>query len=128
MKNSYGINKKYALLLTAVLFPAISFAALDGVKGLLSAIREILGLIVPIVVGLAVIYFFWGLAQFILHSNDSKVRDEGRSRMIWGIVALFVIFSIFGIINWIGSTIGIEVGGTPNNSTCVPGSMYYPSC
>ena len=31
--------------------------------------------------------------------------------MLWGIVALFVIFSIMGIVRWIGSTIGIPLDG-----------------
>lgn len=126
MKHTKKHITSYALLVSAF-FPAVSFAALDGVRDLLVSIRGILGLVVPIVTGLAVVYFFWGMGQFILHAGEQKTRDEGRSKMLWGIVALFVIFSIFGILHWIGNTIGISVTGTSsgNNNSSTPTTPTY---
>ena len=125
--------KKYillGLLILTALTPTISFAALDGVKGLLGDIREILGLLKPILYGLAFIYFFWGVGQFILHSGEEKAREEGKKKMIWGIVALFVILSITSILYWFGNLIGIPVPGATNtNNTnfedCAEREDYY---
>ncbi|MBA3732832.1 hypothetical protein H0W91_00460 [Patescibacteria group bacterium] len=107
-----NINKiSFAILSVLVLFPVVSFAALDGIKGLLLDIRQILHLTEPVIIGLAFLYFFWGVGQFILHAGDSKTRDEGKQKMIWGVVALFVIISIMGIISFIGNALGIKPSG-----------------
>lgn len=104
---------KKNLLITSfglsIITPIISFAALDGVKGLIKDFKDIINLTIPVVFGLALIFFFWGLAQFILHSDDEKAREDGKQRMLWGIIAIFVIVSIYGILGFIGDSVGIKV-------------------
>ena len=57
---------------------------------------------------LAVIAFFWGIVQYIwgLREGNAKKVQDGNQVMIWGIVSLFVMFSIYGIIKllqiWFG--------------------------
>ena len=53
----------------------------------------------PIIVGATLLVFFWGLAQFIRSAGDEKKIVDGKRLMFWGIVALFVMVSIWGIIN-----------------------------
>jgi hypothetical protein len=55
-------------------------------------------------VALALLYFFWGIAMFILHADNEEARNTGRMRMIWGIVGLFVIVSIWGILAVVNDT------------------------
>lgn len=59
---------------------------------------EVVSALVPIVIALAFVVFVWGLITFILASGDEAAKDEGKRRMIWGVLALFVIVSIWGII------------------------------
>lgn len=121
------INK--ILILSAIIFPAISFAALDGVKGILTSAKDFMNPLISVMFGLALIYFFWGLGQFILKAGDEKLREQGKKKILWGIVALFVFISIFGIINWIGNTIGISAGGSGNTTNCnVSESWLIPGC
>ena len=49
-------------------------------------------------VALALLFFFWGLAQFILKSGDAASHEEGKNKMVWGVIALFVMVSIWGIV------------------------------
>lgn len=103
-------NLTKILLLTGIFTPIIAFAEpLNGVKALLTAFLEILNLTIPVIFGLAVVYFFWGTVQFIGNAGDTKTRDDGKKKMLWGIVALFVMVSLYGILRFIGSSIGIEV-------------------
>lgn len=51
-----------------------------------------------IVAGLALLFFFWGLAKFILNAGDENARQSGKQIMIWGVVALFVMVSVWGIV------------------------------
>src|SRR3989344_4414708 len=121
--NFYKIMKKYiskhTILISSLLLPVATFAApLEGLSGLLRAFRGLLNLIVPVIFGLALVYFFWGLTQFILHDAGSdKTREEGKKKIIWGIVALFVFISIYGILGMIGKLIDIPIkSGASSNS------------
>ena len=53
---------------------------------------------VPVLIALALLYFLWGVAQWILNINNEEKMREGRMRVIWGLVALFFIVSIGGVI------------------------------
>ncbi|MCI0619845.1 pilin [Candidatus Wolfebacteria bacterium] len=54
--------------------------------------------IILVVSGLALVFFFWGIAKLILSAGDEKGREEGKKVMLWGIIALFVLFSVWGIV------------------------------
>lgn len=77
----------------------------EGVMGLTHRISDvILTPIVWLLTGGAMVYFFWGLANFIL-SSDSKVKENGKQHMIYGVVGLFIIFSVWGIIGFVGDSV-----------------------
>ncbi len=85
-----------------VLFvPRIAIGAFDGTKGLIGDIGSIIQLLTQIAFAAALLFFFWGMAKFILHAGDERGREEGKEVMKWGIVALFVIVSIWGIVAFI---------------------------
>ena len=108
-KNTYII-----IFILSAITPVISFAAFTSIKGLITSFQTIIKLSIPVVFGLALLYFFWGMANFILHAGDEKTLEEGKQKMIWGVVALTVIVSIYGILNLIGDSVGIKPGTCPN--------------
>lgn len=114
---------KNYLILSVILVPTISFAALDGLKGLMNESLGLLNLGIRIIFALALALFFWGLVQFIMKSGDAKLRDEGKQRMIWGIIALFVMISIYGILNFVGSLVGINPNSSGSLEVCPPGTI-----
>lgn len=90
--------------------PAFVFAAeaLNNVYGIIQSIGQIVSAVIPIVFALILVYFFWGLAKFVLNSGDEDARKAGRGMMIWGIVALFVAASVWGLTEFIGKALGIN--------------------
>lgn len=56
----------------------------------------------------ALFVFFKGLAAFIGKAGDAKGRQDGKNLMIWGVVALFVLVSIFGILRFFYADFGFE--------------------
>lgn len=62
-------------------------------------------LTVPVLVALALLFFVWGLASFILNSGNKDEGKKGRDRMVWGLVALFVILSIGGLLSILRNTV-----------------------
>jgi hypothetical protein len=69
---------------------------------------DLLKLAMPILVGIAVLVFFKGLIQFIAKSGDAKTHEAGRSLMIWGVIALFIMVSVFGILRIFYSDLGFD--------------------
>jgi hypothetical protein len=81
---------------------------LTNVTNLVNAIGNIVDLLIPIAFAVALLFFFWGLAKFILASGNEEAKAQGKNIMIWGILALFVMAAIWGIINFIGTALGID--------------------
>jgi len=104
--------KKIGLMVVATMLPMVAFAAADltNVETLVKSIGRIISLLIPIVFALALLYFFWGLAKYIL-SAGGEDKENGKNVMIWGIVALFVMASVWGIISFMSSALGLN-GGT----------------
>ncbi len=86
---------------------------------ILVKVKDILNLIVPIVITLALIYFIWGVAQYVTAKDDDK-KAEARDTMIYGTVGLFVIVSVWGIVVLIQQFTGTPAIQTPPTVPFVP--------
>lgn len=83
----------------------IAYAAqADDLSGLLEIIREILGTLVPIIVGLALVVFLWGVLRYVIAGADKEGKEQGRNFMIWGIIGLTVMVSIWGLVALVKNT------------------------
>jgi len=102
--------KKLSFVGILSLTPFLAFAQTAG--DVLTTIGELIGTATPIVVALALLYFFWGLATFILSAGDEDNRKKGREVMIWGIIALFIIVSVWGLIGLVQQTLGLDTDST----------------
>lgn len=100
--------------------PFLASAAFTGTSGFVTSLGSIIGTLTPIVFALALLYFFWGLAQFILASGDAEKASEGKSKMIWGVVALFVMSTVFGLITFIQTELGINASQTTTIPRVLP--------
>ncbi len=69
----------------------------------------------------AVVAFFFGLANFIwgLREGKTDAISKGREFMIWSLIALFVMFSVYGIINLFRTTLGVN-----QNTITIPEINY----
>jgi uncharacterized membrane protein YjfL (UPF0719 family) len=53
--------------------------------------------------------FVWGLVQFLLHLDEGTQREESLKHMLWGIVGMVVMFSVYGIVQLLDSTFSLQV-------------------
>lgn len=105
--------KKFIFISALAFVPAIAFAQTGTTfLNVLNATGDLISTATPIVVALALLYFFWGLAKYILNAGDEEKKKEGRQVMIWGIIALFVIVAVWGLVNLIASTFDISTTDT----------------
>ena len=105
-----------SLLLALLFTPQIILAQsvtepvgnLRGTRGLIDSISQIVDLLIILAAGVALLAFFWGLAKFIFRSaGDEKAVEEGKRVMIWGVVALFVMVSVWGIVRFVQGELGL---------------------
>ena len=95
-----------------LLIPSVSFAFFGGVSEFLDSLSLLISKLLPITFALSILFFFWGVAQFVLHAGDEKKIKEGKSLMVWGVIAIFVMSSIWGIVKLIGTTLGVDTPAT----------------
>ncbi|TSC69921.1 MAG: Uncharacterized protein CEO12_655 [Parcubacteria group bacterium Gr01-1014_46] len=100
------------LVILTLLFPLVS-SAQTRIMGLLQDFWFIVQLLPRIIFGLAVVYFFWGTGQFILHAGDEKFRADGKKKMLWSVITLFVFISIYGILKLLGQLVGFLPWSAP---------------
>lgn len=80
---------------------------------LLALAQTIVTRLVPFAVGVAVIAFFWFLIKYIMQGGESaEAKSLSYKGMLYSILAIFVMVSIWGIIGVFGSMLGIGQGGS----------------
>jgi len=64
--------------------------------------------IIPLLFGVAILVFIWGVVQFIAHADNEEKRTQGRNFMVYGIISLFVMVTIWGLVNVLSNTFGVK--------------------
>lgn len=72
------------------------------------------GALVPLLIAIAFIVFLWGVFKYFIYgAADDEARTKGRSFVMYGIVGLVIIFSLWGIVNIGVSLFGVGTGARP---------------
>ena len=77
--------------------PYVIFA--NDLRGLSANLVKIINSAITLIMGIAFVAFMIGLVRFIGTSGDDKSRSDGKQLMVWGIIALFVMTGVWGIVN-----------------------------
>ena len=98
---------KYFVSLS-ILLPNIAsaqyFIETQGIVGAAADIIEFM--LIPLAFSLALLFFFWGLAKYIWSVGTEK--EEGKKIMVWGVIALFVMSSVWGLVFFIRDQFSIS--------------------
>jgi phosphotransferase system glucose/maltose/N-acetylglucosamine-specific IIC component len=92
-----------------------AFAATYTVKSLFQSIITVI--VNPLVIflsALAIMLFLWGLLQFMANAGSEEGREIGKRHMINGLIGLFIMISVYGIMNFITNTFGFKKPDTTN--------------
>jgi hypothetical protein len=85
----------------------VAKGAIGDYQSLIGRILEnIVNPLIALMVGVAVIYFIWGVFEFIRNAESSDERKKGGMHMLYGAVGLFIMIAAYGILNLILGTIG----------------------
>jgi len=80
----------------------------SGSTGVIGVINTV---VIPVIFALVFAVFMWGIVKyFFLNVDDEKARESGRQFALWGILGLVVLFSVWGLVNILLSTLGLPPG------------------
>lgn len=114
--------KKYSPLVALVIvgvLPIVANAA-PTVESLINRFHNIVVALIGVVASLALLVFFWGIVKYIASADDEKSKDSGKRLMIGGVIGLFVMFSVFGLVRFLREAFEIR-----NNSDLTPPGLTF---
>lgn len=114
--------KKYILLgLGFVSVPSMALAV-NTIPNIVKDMISWLDMLVPALVTIAVIYFIWGVISFIT-ASDEEAKKMGRTKIVNGLIGLFVIVAFWGIIAIVKTTFNVGNATTDSIIPLTPGYL-----
>ncbi|MBI5456195.1 hypothetical protein HY969_00465 [Candidatus Kaiserbacteria bacterium] len=97
------MSARFASIVAAgtLILPAIASA--QTLLNTLALINTFLNALIGLFITLAIVAFFWGLIKYLVNMNNESAK-EGIQIMLWGVIAIFVMVSIWGIIRLLQAT------------------------
>lgn len=94
----------------------------SSIGSILGTISNIFNILIPMLITLGVIYFIWGVITYII-GKDEEAKEKGRTIMIYGIIGLFAIIAMWGLVRVLTNTfLGGDAGSITNDQLpCIGG-------
>lgn len=73
---------------------------------MMSINRVIINPLIALLFALAIIYFLYGLVQYLMSPDNEEIRRTNKQHMLWGIIGMFIMIAVFGIMNMMLRTLG----------------------
>ncbi len=93
---------------------------ITNLSGLIARVQDIINILIPFLIGLGVFLIIYGVFTYIAHAEDEERRKEGRTFILWGILFVFIMISVWGILS-----ILVNSFGTSNNSSALIQNAFF---
>lgn len=106
--------KKITPLALLVLLPleiVRAYSVVDVSDQILSIFKSLTYLLI----GFAVLIFLWGIVVYLAQGENEEKRTEAKNYMVWGIICLVVMTSLWGLVYLVSNSFGLgwKVSTTP---------------
>ncbi|MDQ5889727.1 MAG: hypothetical protein QG609_220 [Patescibacteria group bacterium] len=83
----------------------VNGCATGNFQQLISCVTStILNPMVGLLIGVALVVFLWGIVKYISSGADSTKRKEGAALVFYGVIGLFVMISVWGLVSFLTNT------------------------
>ncbi len=82
--------------------------ALNLDQALLKINYYIINPAIRILFALAFLIFVWGIIEYTLNKDSADAKIKGRDHIMWGLVGLAIMTSVFFIVRIITTTLGLD--------------------
>lgn len=71
--------------------------------------QTILNPLIILLFAAALVMFVWGVVEFAAGAGNEEKRSTGRRHILWGLLGMIIMISVFGIMQLIAGTLGSDV-------------------
>ena len=89
-------------------FQIIPVAEADITTLMKSVDRVLINPLIVFLFALAIVYFVYGLARYLLSPDNEEIHKTSKQQMLWGVFGMFIMIAVFGVMNMIITTIGAK--------------------
>ena len=61
--------------------------------------------ILELLFGLAIIFFVWGILQFVFKADDEEGRKRGKLTMLYGTIGMALMVAAWGVVFFVSNTV-----------------------
>ena len=116
------IRRGLFLVFVFAFFPLVALAQTPGnFREFAALVINIINILIPLVFGLTFLMFLVGVSWYIFSPGSEDNIKKGRQVMVWGIVILFVMLSIWGLVNLLANSFFARGERAPFNVNSWPG-------
>ena len=114
--------KKISFIIASFVLPVFAIAAAPGVvdssylTSIVVQLKTLINLALPVIIAAAVVYFVYGIARFVV-AGDEAAKEAAKDKIIYGIIGLVVMVSVWGLVNIVVRTLGLDT------NTAIPTSV-----
>lgn len=91
--------------------PAVALAQVNTIGTVATNFLSTAKTLISIVFVLAVVLFGWGIVKFLIAAGDPAKIKDAKKFLLWGVVGMAVLASIFGLISYLQAYFGVTSGG-----------------
>jgi hypothetical protein len=95
----------YIAIFSFIAVPVLAAATFSELVN--NTVNSLLKPLPAILVGIAVVMFIYGVI-ILMFSEGGEKKEEGKQYMIWGIVGIFVIVTMWGLINILAGIFNLD--------------------
>lgn len=88
------------------------------IDSIIKAVQGWVTSLAPLLIGLTVVALFYGLFKYVWGGADEK--SNGKTIMIWGVIALTVMISVWGLVGLLQEVAGINTATTSVTAPTLP--------
>ncbi len=81
----------------------------SGLGGTALLFNGVLTWAVPTLIACAVVYFLYGVLMYVIMGDDEEKKEKAKSTILYGIVGIFVMVSVYGLVRLVQSTFGVGI-------------------
>jgi uncharacterized membrane protein YidH (DUF202 family) len=103
-RNRFNLDLAKISTVSLLLMPFSVHGAVTDLKSLVQLLLSLLNSLVPLLIGAGVVAFLYGVLRYVTAGQNEEKMNEGKNLMIYGIIALFVMVSVWGLVGVLSST------------------------
>lgn len=101
-------------IITDLFSTKVAYASLDSF--IKSVNTTIINPLIAFMFALAIVFFLYGVLQFLMNQENEEKKTSGKNHIVWGIIGITIMMGVWTILNIVLATFNIK-GIDPKEGT-----------